>query len=56
VLRERLDKRNFRRKILATGVLEETDDYREGGRHRPARLYRFTAAAIELEQARRRFP
>jgi 8-oxo-dGTP diphosphatase len=56
VLRERLDKRNFRRKILSTGVLEETDAYREGGQHRPARLYRFTAAAIELEQARRRFP
>lgn len=56
VLRERLDKRNFRRKILATGVLEETEDYRAGGKHRPARLYRFAAAAIELEQARRRFP
>ena len=56
VLHERLDKRNFRRKILATGVLEETEGYREGGRHRPARLYRFTAAAIELERARRRFP
>jgi 8-oxo-dGTP diphosphatase len=56
VLHERLDKRNFRRKILSTGVLEETDAYREGGQHRPARLYRFTAAAIEMEQARRRFP
>lgn len=56
VLRERLDKRNFRRKILSTGVLEETEGYREGGQHRPARLYRFTAAAIEMEQARRRFP
>ncbi|HNS04228.1 MAG TPA: NUDIX domain-containing protein [Anaerolineae bacterium] len=56
VLGEQLDKRNFRRKILSTGVLEETDAYREGSPHRPARLYRFTAAAIELEQARRRFP
>lgn len=56
VLGEQLDKRNFRRKILSTGVLEETAAYREGGSHRPARLYRFTAAAIELEQARRRFP
>ncbi len=56
VLRERLDKRNFRRKILATEVLEETGGYREGGKRRPARLYRFTAAAIELEQARRRLP
>lgn len=56
VLHEPLDKRNFRRKILAADVLEETGSYREGGPYRPAKLYRFTAAAIELEQARRRFP
>ena len=55
VLHEPLDKRNFRRKILSTGVLEETGNKREGD-HRPAKLYRFTAKAIELEQARRRFP
>jgi 8-oxo-dGTP diphosphatase len=55
VLGEPLDKRNFRRKMLAAGVLEETGRVRQGD-HRPAKLYRFTAAAIELEQARRRFP
>lgn len=55
VLHEPLDKRNFRRKILATDVLEESGNIREGD-HRPAKLYRFTAQAIELEQARRRFP
>jgi 8-oxo-dGTP diphosphatase len=55
VLNEPLDKRNFRRKILATDVLEETGNIREGD-HRPAKLYRFTSQAIELEQARRRFP
>ncbi len=55
VLNESLDKRNFRRKILAAGILEETGRFREGD-HRPARLYRFTAKAVELEQARRRFP
>ncbi len=55
VLNEPLDKRNFRRKILATDVLEETGNIREGD-HRPAKLYRFTATAIELEQVRRRFP
>lgn len=55
VLHEPLDKRNFRRKILSADVLEETGNYREGD-HRPAKLYRFTARAIELEQARRRFP
>ncbi|MEZ4870090.1 MAG: NUDIX domain-containing protein [Caldilineaceae bacterium] len=55
VLNEPLDKRNFRRKMLATDVLEETGNIREGD-HRPAKLYRFTATAIELEQVRRRFP
>jgi 8-oxo-dGTP diphosphatase len=60
VLNERLDKRNFRRKMLAATVqdqpiLEVTGNRRKGD-HRPARLYRFTAIAIELEQARRRFP
>jgi 8-oxo-dGTP diphosphatase len=55
VLNEPLDKRNFRRKMLATDVLEESGGIRQGD-HRPAKLYRFTAKAIELEQARRRFP
>jgi 8-oxo-dGTP diphosphatase len=55
VLREPLDKRNFRRKILSAGVLEETGNMRAGD-HRPAKLYRFSAEAIEIEQARRRFP
>ena len=55
VLNEPLDKRNFRRKILAADVLEETENLRQGD-HRPARLYGFSAKAIELEQARRRFP
>jgi 8-oxo-dGTP diphosphatase len=60
VLGETLDKRNFRRKILASKVegqpvIEATGAFRAGD-HRPARLYRFTARAIELEQARRRFP
>ncbi|NOX64100.1 MAG: NUDIX hydrolase [Chloroflexi bacterium] len=55
VLQERLDKRNFRRKILAQGIIEDSGRLRYGD-HRPAKLYHFTAAAIELEKARRRFP
>ena len=60
VLGETLDKRNFRRKMLATRiegapVLEATGEVRQGG-HRPAKLYRFTARAVELEHVRRRFP
>ncbi len=59
-LGETLDKRNFRRKMLASSVegqriIEETGSLRAGD-HRPAKLYRFSAKAIELEQARRRFP
>jgi 8-oxo-dGTP diphosphatase len=55
ILRERLDKRNFRRKVLATGVLEETGDKRYG-EHRPATLYRFSEDAKFEGQARRLFP
>jgi len=37
-----VDKRNFRKKIHAMGLLEETDEMRRfTGRGRPARLYRF---------------
>ena len=41
VLGADLDKRNFRKKILATEVIVETDDYEQGVPHRAARLYRF---------------
>ena len=36
-----LDKRNFRKKLLAMDLLVETDDVEQGVRHRAARLYRF---------------
>jgi 8-oxo-dGTP diphosphatase len=36
-----LDKRNFRRKILSTDILEATEQTKMEGPHRPARLYRF---------------
>jgi len=41
VLGAALDKRNFRKKILAMDLLVETDDVEQGVRHRAARLYRF---------------
>ena len=43
VLGHPLDKRNFRRRIHAAGVLEGTGETRREGSHRPARLYRFRA-------------
>ncbi len=39
-LGEVLDKRNFRKKIIALDEIEETGEKRESVRHRPARLYR----------------
>jgi len=41
VLETELDKRNFRRKLLAMGLLAELDEYQTGVRHRAARLHRF---------------
>ncbi len=35
-----LDKRNFRRQVLALGKIEDTREMRRDGRSRPARLYR----------------
>jgi 8-oxo-dGTP diphosphatase len=41
ILRTELDKRNFRKKLLAMDLLVETDEVEQGVRRRPARLYRF---------------
>jgi 8-oxo-dGTP diphosphatase len=41
ILGTALDKRNFRKKILAMDLLVETDEVEQGVRHRAARLYRF---------------
>lgn len=41
ILERPLDKRNFRRKLLAMGFLEETDEIQQDVAHRAARLYRF---------------
>lgn len=57
VLGETLDKRNFRRRILEAGVLEETERFREGETQgRPARLYRYRRDAVTEVKARRLFP
>jgi 8-oxo-dGTP diphosphatase len=42
-----LDKRNFRKKILAMDLLIETDEVEQGVRHRAARLYRFDRRKYE---------
>lgn len=47
VLGRSIDKRNFRKKVLAMELLEDTRAQTVGGRHRPARLYRFDRSAYE---------
>jgi len=41
VLEQPLDKRNFRKKILAMGLLADTGEIQQDVAHRAARLYRF---------------
>ena len=41
VLERELDERSFRKKVLATGLLVETDEVQQDVAHRAARLYRF---------------
>ena len=55
ILGERLDKRNFRRRILQAGVIEETGEMQTGD-GRPAKLYRYREDAVAEVRARRLFP
>ncbi len=55
ILGEKLDKRNFRRRILEAGIIEETL-HRRAGEGRPARLYRYRPDAVAEVKARRLFP
>jgi len=43
ILGQKIDKRNFRRRVLKTGLLVETDEREKRVAHRAARLYRFDA-------------
>jgi 8-oxo-dGTP diphosphatase len=55
ILGEELDKRNFRRKILAAEIIEASGGMRSG-EGRPAQLYRYRADAVAEVKARRLFP
>ena len=61
ILGKPFDKRNFRKKVLAEGLIEATGNERRSGPHRPARLYRVKhpsdvpyAPVTARAQARRR--
>lgn len=46
ILNDKLDKRNFRKRMLSTGLLDETGKKDLTGAHRPAMLYRFKTKEI----------
>jgi 8-oxo-dGTP diphosphatase len=43
ILGERLDKRNFRRRVVGHEIVRETGETAKQGAHRPAMLYEFTS-------------
>jgi 8-oxo-dGTP diphosphatase len=47
VLQKELDKRNFRKKILALEIVRETGRMQEGVKNRPAALYEFSSTKIK---------
>jgi 8-oxo-dGTP diphosphatase len=50
VLNREIDKRNFRKKVLALGMVVEAEGMRRGS-HRPAQLYRFAGDGLVLHDA-----
>lgn len=47
ILGRRLDKRNFRKKILKEQLVTATDEKQEGVLHKPARLYELTSPRLK---------
>ncbi|MSR86521.1 NUDIX hydrolase [Candidatus Woesearchaeota archaeon] len=48
ILHKKFDKRNFRKKIFALDIVEDTGDILEGMAHRPAKLYKCNKKIGEL--------
>lgn len=51
VLGKDLDPANFRRQLKATPDIVATEEYLQGGKHRPPRLYRYTGNTESFSQA-----
>jgi 8-oxo-dGTP diphosphatase len=49
ILERELDKRNFRKKVLSLGILQELDEVEQDVAHRAARLYRFDERAYKRQ-------
>ncbi|MBK9049878.1 MAG: NUDIX hydrolase [Chloroflexi bacterium] len=56
ILDEKLDKRNFRRKILSAEILQDTGKMKRDGEGRPAKLYGYRDDAVTEVKTRRLFP
>ena len=54
ILGRTVDRRNLRRKVQETGLVEEAQGKRQEGAHRPAQLYRLTPGAFDPERRRER--
>jgi 8-oxo-dGTP diphosphatase len=52
ILNKKLDKRNFRKKILSLGILEPLHETKMEGPHRPAQLYAFERESFEYWKAK----
>lgn len=50
ILGKQIDKRNFRKKVLALKVVKETNGVAGGEAHRPAKLYAFTSKKPQIIQ------
>lgn len=48
ILGEKMDKRNFRKKVLSLKILSPTKKYKAKGAHRPALLYSFKKRTLEV--------
>ena len=52
ILETKLDKRNFRKKILSMDFLEDLEEREEKVAHRPAKLYKFNETRYQESKAR----
>lgn len=48
VLTKKLDKRNFRKKLLNLDIIQESGNQTVSGAHRPAKLYKFTTEELKF--------
>ncbi len=50
ILGKKLDKRNFRKKFLASSILKELNEFTKSGSKRPARLYSFDKITLDSKR------